>query len=82
MKTIRTLSKAVVVAFGMMAIAVPVAADEAKGLEIAKERKVRDQGWGDSVAEMTMLLENANGDTSDRKLRIKTLEVEGDVIKA
>ncbi|MBE1277180.1 outer membrane lipoprotein-sorting protein [Enterovibrio baiacu] len=78
MKTIRTLSKAVVVAFSMMAIAVPVAADEVKGLEIAKERKVRDQGWGDSVAEMTMLLENANGDTSDRKLRIKTLEVEGD----
>ncbi|TKF10279.1 outer membrane lipoprotein-sorting protein, partial [Enterovibrio norvegicus] len=44
MKTMRTLSKAVVIAFSMMAMAAPVTADEVKGLEIAKERKVRDQG--------------------------------------
>lgn len=45
---------------------------------IAKERKARDTGWRDSFAEMTMLLSNAQGETSTRKMRIKTLEVEND----
>ncbi len=53
-------------------------ADAAKGLEIAKERKARDIGWGDSVAEMTMILKSASGNTSNRSMRLKTLEVDGD----
>ncbi|MFT5313060.1 MAG: outer membrane lipoprotein-sorting protein [Paraglaciecola sp.] len=51
---------------------------EEKGLGIAKERKLRDQGWGDSVADMSMVLRNAQGQQAQRKMRIKSLEVSGD----
>ncbi|MCF2949819.1 outer membrane lipoprotein-sorting protein [Paraglaciecola aquimarina] len=49
-----------------------------KGLAIAKERKARDLGWGDSVAEMSMILRNANGDEAERKMRMKSLEIKDD----
>lgn len=57
---------------------VPVWADSAKGLEIATERKARDEGWGDSVATMQMLLKNAQGESSSRLMRLKSLEVQDD----
>ncbi|GGF66023.1 outer membrane lipoprotein-sorting protein [Alteromonas lipolytica] len=50
-------------------------ADEAEGLRIAKERKARDEGWEDSSANTTMILRNANGQESERELRVYTLEV-------
>lgn len=53
-------------------------ADEAKGLEIAQERKVRDEGWRDSVATMQMILRNAQGESSARAMRLKSLEVVDD----
>jgi hypothetical protein len=53
-------------------------ADEQQGLAIATKRKQLDSGWGDSQASMIMRLTNANGDTSERRLRIKTLEIIGD----
>ncbi len=53
-------------------------ADPAKGLEIATERKARDQGWGDSVSTMEMLLKNAQGESSTRLMRLKSLEVDND----
>ena len=53
-------------------------ADEAKGLEIAQERKARDEGWGDSVATMQMILRNAQGESSTRLMRLKSLEVADD----
>lgn len=49
-----------------------------RGLEIAKARKIADQGWVDSQASMQMLLSNKQGETSLRELRMKNLEVEGD----
>lgn len=49
-----------------------------KGLEIAKERKARDAGWGDSTANVSMILRNAQGQEVERKMRIKSLEVIGD----
>lgn len=49
-----------------------------RGLEIAKERKMRDEGWGDSVAEMSMVLRNKQGDEATRKMRLKSLEVADD----
>lgn len=52
-------------------------ADE-KGLAIAVEADKRDEGFGDSTANMTMELRNKQGDTSIRYIRIKTLEVIGD----
>ena len=53
-----------------------------QGLTISKERKARDLGWQDSTAEMTMVLRNAQGDESERAMRTKALEVEGDGDKA
>ena len=51
---------------------------EEKGLAIAKERKARDVGWSDSVAETSMILRNPRGDETERKLRVKSLEVQND----
>jgi len=53
-------------------------AQQTRGLEIAKARKVADQGWVDSQASMEMLLSNKQGETSLRQLRMKNLEVESD----
>ncbi len=52
--------------------------DEKEGLLIAGKRKTMDEGWGDSQAKLTMLLSNASGNTSERKLRIKRLEIKND----
>ncbi len=51
---------------------------EEKGLAIAVEADQRDVGWGDSTAEMKMILRNRQGEVSERALRVRTLEVEGD----
>lgn len=51
---------------------------EQQGLTIAKERKVRDTGWGDSIADMDMILRNAQGQESVRKIRTRSLEVQDD----
>ena len=48
---------------------------EAKGRAIAEEVDRRDLGFKDSEAELEMLLSNAQGETSTRRLRIQTLEV-------
>ncbi|WP_104402465.1 outer membrane lipoprotein-sorting protein [Vibrio penaeicida] len=55
-----------------------VFADSAKGLEIASERKARDTGWQDSIATMSMVLKNAQGESSSRLMRLKSLEIDGD----
>ncbi len=49
-----------------------------RGLEIATERKARDEGWGDSMATMQMILKNAQGESSTREMRLNSLEVDGD----
>lgn len=49
-----------------------------KGLEISKERKARDMGWGDSQAEMTMILRNSQGQQTERKMRTQALEMQND----
>ena len=48
---------------------------ELRGLVIAQESKKRDAGFNDSISEMEMILTNANGDVSTRKMKFKTLEV-------
>jgi outer membrane lipoprotein-sorting protein len=48
---------------------------EEKGRTIAEELDRRDLGFGDSAAELKMLLANRQGETSTRELRIQTLEV-------
>lgn len=51
---------------------------EEKGLAIAIEADKRDSGFSDVSSVLTMTLKNANGDVSIRKMRSKTLEVNGD----
>lgn len=48
------------------------------GLEIMRELKQRDEGWGAASVELAMILENPAGSQSERKLRVSLLEVEGD----
>lgn len=48
------------------------------GLAIMTESKKRNEGWGDSTAEMVMILRNKQGDESVRQMEIKSLEVVGD----
>lgn len=57
--------------------AMAVASPE-RGLEIAKERKARDEGWGDSLSHVTMILKNAHGESSSREMRLKSLEINND----
>ena len=45
-----------------------------KGLASAQEADRRDLGWGDWSAEMKMVLANRHGETSERKLRMQSLE--------
>lgn len=47
---------------------------EQRGLEIAQEADRRDQGFGDSTANMVMILKNQQGQESERELRVKILE--------
>ena len=68
----------VALAGALLALAIPAHASAEKGLEIAKEMKARDIGWGDSQAEMKMILTNKQGESSEREIRIQSLEVQGD----
>jgi len=47
---------------------------EARGLAIAKTSDATNIGYGDTTTEMQMILTNANGDVSERRLRFNTLE--------
>jgi outer membrane lipoprotein-sorting protein len=68
--------------FVLVAMLVPTLAlagpAEDKGLEIAKEADRRDTGFGDTTADMLMILRNKKGQESKRELEIRTLEVDGD----
>jgi outer membrane lipoprotein-sorting protein len=75
-RMIQSTVAAVVV--GLLPFALVAETAEEKGLAIAVEADKRDEGFGDSTANMTMVLKNKQGDTSTRYIRIKTLEVIGD----
>lgn len=51
---------------------------EEKGLEIAKQIKARNLGWGDSQSDLTMTLRDRKGREVVRQMRSKSLEVDGD----
>jgi outer membrane lipoprotein-sorting protein len=61
--------------FPALAVAGPA---EDKGLDIAKEADRRDTGFGDTTADMIMILRNKRGQESKREIEIRTLEVKGD----
>ncbi len=73
--------KSIFVGLGMLAL-LPITllaqTAEEKGFAIAKEADARNNGWGDSKAAMLMVLRNKDGRESERKLRIQSLEVQGD----
>ncbi len=48
------------------------------GLQIATEARERGTGFGNFTARQTMVLRNRQGQQSQRQLRVKVLEVEGD----
>jgi hypothetical protein len=50
----------------------------AKGFAIASETDRRESGFADSTASMRMILHNRHGQTSERDIRIRVLEVERD----
>jgi outer membrane lipoprotein-sorting protein len=64
---------AALIAFGVVG-AVRAETPEEKGRAIAEELDRRDAGFGDSAAELKMVLSNAQGETSTRELTIETLE--------
>jgi outer membrane lipoprotein-sorting protein len=49
-----------------------------RGLAIAREADRRYGGYQDSTANLRMILRNRQGQTSERELRVRMLEVEGD----
>ena len=51
---------------------------EEKGLAIALEADRRNDGFQDSTSHMVMTLKNKHGKESIRRIRVKTLEVQGD----
>ncbi|MEM7196409.1 MAG: outer membrane lipoprotein-sorting protein [Pseudomonadota bacterium] len=63
-------------------IAVPASAfaesPEEKGLRLSVEAEQFDNGFGDFTAEMEMVLRNRSGQESTRRIRSRTLEVQGD----
>lgn len=65
---------------GAIALTAPALAQEdpvARGNAIAEEWDRRDEGFQDSVATLKMVLENRQGETSERSMRIETLETPG-----
>ncbi len=51
---------------------------EERGLQIAQEADLRDEGFVDIKSDLTMILRNRHGQESTRYMRNKTLEVTGD----
>ena len=83
----KILSRAVLASLFLLSVETMYAqsADEDKsddpvayGLAIAVESEKRDTGFGDFTAELTMILKNRHGETSERYIRSRTLEVIGD----
>lgn len=75
-----TTALTAIIAFAGLTVAGPALAEtpQEKGLRIAQEADAADQGWGDSSADLVMILRNRHGEESVRQLRNRALEVEGD----
>ncbi len=76
-----TISKTLAFKMSALLASAPLLANvtpEERGLEIAVEVDLRDTGFGDTKAEMEMILANRHGETSTRQMAMKTLEVAGD----
>lgn len=74
----KTLSTLLVASLLLLTPLVQAETDEEKGLAIAKESKVRGDGWGDMKSEMLMVLRNSQGQESVREIRLQSLEMADD----
>lgn len=52
--------------------------EEEKGLQIARDARKQDEGFGNFAAVMSMVLRNKKGQESLREVRVKVLEAEND----
>ncbi len=78
---LRELAGTVALATALVFTLTPVAHAQTaaeKGLEIMQESERRDTGWDNSESDLRMVLRNEQGDTSERIIRSKTLEVTDD----
>ena len=69
---------AIATALGIVAPAAAQVGGTPTGLAVAQEAERRDSGFADHTAELMMVLRNRNGDESSRRMRNRTLEVDGD----
>ena len=73
------LSPLVLVWLGVAAIPPDAGASpEETGLEIARDARALEEGFGNFTARQTMVLRNKHGQESRRRLQVKVLEVSGD----
>lgn len=76
--TYNTLLCTAILLTSAMATTVAAQTSQEKGFALSKEAKVRDTGWRDMQAAMTMTLKNKQGEEDMRHIRIKSFEVEND----
>ena len=62
------------VAIASAGLTTEIMASPEKGLEIAIEADNRDKGFGDSTSQMTMILMDKHGQSTERAIRNRTLE--------
>jgi len=74
----RTATTRVIPAMAMLLLSpflCPAQTPDEKGRAIAEEADHRYNGYGDSTAQLRMILRNRQGQTSQRRLRVRSLEV-------
>ncbi|WP_073180186.1 outer membrane lipoprotein-sorting protein [Flagellimonas flava] len=74
----RNKSLMTMLAAAFVGTAVYAQSAEEKGLQIAKAAEKADEGFGSSIVELKMTLKNKNGQTSERFLTTRTLELTED----
>jgi outer membrane lipoprotein-sorting protein len=73
------MKKSIAFIISILSIAlVQAQSPEERGLEIAKAAEKADLGFGSSIVELKMTLKNKNGQTSERSLTTRTLELTED----
>ncbi len=74
------MRRKIIVALVALSAAAPASAEtpQERGLAIVKEAQKRSEGWVDSKVEMKMILENKQGEKSERNMRLRALELISD----
>ena len=77
-KRLTTMTVVPALTMALLAPPLPAASVEERGRRIAAEWDRRDTGWKNMTASLRMVLRNRHGQESTRRLRTKSLEMEGD----